>query len=86
MAGSPVLLTETRAHRELHEAAPAATRLYRDGDAQSLADAIEDLTAEAGRLRRAQVAAWDAATAEFNWEVQSQKLVARVEQVLASSR
>jgi glycosyltransferase involved in cell wall biosynthesis len=83
LGGLAVIATDTAGQREVASAAPQAVRLCRNGDASSLAAAINELLASPEALGQAKLAALNAARTRFCWEQQVPVLLASVEQALA---
>jgi glycosyltransferase involved in cell wall biosynthesis len=81
-AGIPVVATATAGQRWLAERVPDAVRLVGPGDAGALTRAIDGLYRNQAFYQRARAAASRAAETEFNWELESRKLVRVVEEVL----
>lgn len=78
LAGLAVAATDTPGQREVLQAAPSAGFLYRAGDARSLAVHLQGWIADPSALRAAQHAAWTAARGRFCWELEQDKLLAKL--------
>lgn len=84
-AGLAVIATDTAGQREVFQRFPDIGYLVEGGSAIALATAIEDLACHAAKLQVAKAAARAAATTQFCWELESQKLLAAAEAGLQGS-
>jgi glycosyltransferase involved in cell wall biosynthesis len=82
LAGLPVIASNTDGQREIAAAAPQAVTLYRAGDAQDLAQRLDELIASPGRRVAARQAALAAAQSRFCWERQERRLLAAISAAL----
>jgi glycosyltransferase involved in cell wall biosynthesis len=83
VSGLAIIATDTDGQKDILRALPGAGILCRMDDAESLAAAMKCYLDDADRLLQARVAARSAAENRFNWEIESGKLIARVETILA---
>lgn len=82
LAGLAVVATDTAGQAEIAAQAPEAVALCRNGEAASLAAALNALLASPGRLAAAKAAALEAAAAYYSWERQAPVLLRSVEEAL----
>ena len=79
LAGVPALISDIPAHCRYAAEAGRAVRLFRTGDAASLAGAIDHFLADSGtKLASAREAAFSLGQSELNWERESAVLTACV--------
>jgi glycosyltransferase involved in cell wall biosynthesis len=81
LGGLAVVASDTRGQQEVLSQMPGAGQMYRPGDPQSLACALNEWLANGSRLAQARQAAL-AASARFCWEVESNTLLASVARAL----
>ncbi len=81
-AGLAVIATNTAGQREVFERRPEIGSLIPPDDPEALAQAIQALLNDAGRLKAAKAAAVKAAEEEFCWERQQHNLLAAAEAAL----
>lgn len=86
LAGVPILLSDTDAHRAFARELGLAARLFPVNMPESLAAAIDSLLLDDNALAKARNAAWHLGQERFNWEVDSERLVAIVRSVLELGR
>lgn len=82
--GLAVVASDTEGQREVARQAPDAVRLYRSGNAESLARLLDAYAASPDRLRMSQQAALRAAAETFTWERQERVLLSSVDVALAA--
>jgi glycosyltransferase involved in cell wall biosynthesis len=82
LAGIAVIASRTRGQSELLAKCPDAGFLYDSGNIEQLALIIERLACEPELLARAKASALAAARDRWNWEQESQYLVASVDNLL----
>jgi len=82
LAGIAVVASDTAGHLEVAEQAPAAVRIYKSGDAPSLAANLRDLIDSPAKLLKAKAAALEAAAQTFCWEKQAPKLICSVQDAI----
>jgi glycosyltransferase involved in cell wall biosynthesis len=75
MAGLALALTDTVAHRALLARTSACGFLFPAGDAKALASRLDAVVDQTGALDTMKRASWAAATDEFNWDLESRRLV-----------
>ncbi len=85
-AGLAIVATATTGQREVLSQAPAAGALYPPGDHVALAAILRRWQEEPEALAEARRASLDAARTRFNWERESRKLMAVVEEVLQGGK
>ncbi len=85
MAGCAVALTDTTAHRRLLAGAGGWAFTFGRNDPGLLAAELRRLAAEPGRLAAQRRRAWELASAPFNWEAESGRLLAAVSAALPTS-
>ncbi len=86
LAGVPVVLSDTPAQARLAAELGAAARLYRVGDAESLAAALDAMLGDERRLQAAREVAWGLGRTRFNWDVEKAKFLTSVAVALAAPK
>jgi glycosyltransferase involved in cell wall biosynthesis len=84
LAGLPVLLSDTPAHRDFAKSAAGAAFLFKSDDPQDLARALDDILTSQPKLAAARARAFELGQTRFNWDIEKQKLIARVESGLTA--
>jgi glycosyltransferase involved in cell wall biosynthesis len=82
LGGLAVIASDTAGQVEIAERSGEAVRIYRAGDAASLASALNKLLASKESLDAARAAALEAARREFNWEQQAPVLLQSIRSAL----
>lgn len=82
LAGLAVAATETPGQRGIMAGIPDAGFLYVTGAANSLANHLRYWLEHPAALRAAQEKAWSLGTTRYNWDLEKEKLVAAVKNVL----
>ncbi len=82
ISGIPVIASDIPAHQGLAEHLRKAMRLFRGGDAESLASAMDALFLQSDELSSARADAWELGQERYNWEAEAPKLVSVMESVL----
>lgn len=85
LAGVPIIASDTPAQRAFAAAEPECTALYAVDDADALAARLDDWLLSPARLAEARACAFALGQARYNWEVESEILIALVENALARS-
>ena len=83
MSGLALIMTDTDGQKNIYARFPAAGRLCRMNDTESLAGAMRFFIEDAGRLMAAKKAAREAAETRFNWENESATLLENIKHCLA---
>jgi glycosyltransferase involved in cell wall biosynthesis len=78
IAGVPVLASDVPAHRRFAADAAEAVRLFKAGDAGSLADGMDALLTSAAALAAARTAAFQLGQGRFNWDLEQQTLLDQI--------
>jgi glycosyltransferase involved in cell wall biosynthesis len=86
LAGLPVVMSDIPAHRGLASELGDAAWLYSTSDASSLAEVLDTLLRNPGRLAAARAAAFMLGQTRFNWDVERAKFLEQVDGALASRR
>lgn len=86
MSGLAIVGTDTQGQKDIFLHFPSVVRLCRMNDAKSLAEALRHFIENKNALMTAKKAARAAAETEFNWELESQKLVRSFQTQVAISR
>ena len=86
LAGVPVLASATRAQLDLVPQLGDAMATFPLGDVTALAGLIDSYLLDPARLARARHAAWQLGQSRFNWERESERLVALIEDRLAARK
>lgn len=86
VAGIPVIMSDTLAHRHIAPELGDGCRIYRRGDPASLAAVLDGLLGDRGALTRARASAHRAGRTRFNWNVEKGRLVAFIEGTAATWR
>jgi glycosyltransferase involved in cell wall biosynthesis len=81
LAGLPILLSGSPAHRSFATELGEAAQLFPIDDPVALAGAMDAWLLDPRALARARQAAWTLGQRQFNWEIESEKLV----RIVASS-
>jgi glycosyltransferase involved in cell wall biosynthesis len=82
LAGVPMVLSDTPAHRELAPRLGPAALVADLENPKALAEAISRLAVDAAHGRQAAEHAWRLGQERYNWEVEKKNLVERVQRVL----
>jgi hypothetical protein len=82
LAGIPMVLSATPAHRELAPRLGAAAIVADTSDPRALANAITRLARDSGTWRAAAQWSWDLGQTRYNWDIEQASLVSRVHAVL----
>lgn len=82
LAGLAVAATDVPGQRLIMDSAPNAGYLYPVGDYTALAAILRGWIAQPESLQRSKAAALEAARSQWNWELESQKLVALIRHLL----
>jgi glycosyltransferase involved in cell wall biosynthesis len=82
LAGLAMAATNVQGQRRLLEEQPAFSGMYEPGDAEGLARILNEWT-DPSTLEKAKSMALEVAKTKWNWEREQEKLVQRVENVLA---
>jgi glycosyltransferase involved in cell wall biosynthesis len=85
LAGIPVLASDTTAQSELAEETAGAVFVYPQGDAQTLADQMDELMISQRRLTSARQAAWQYGQQKFNWDTEQRLFLKMIASVLSPS-
>ena len=85
LAGLPVIATATAGQQEIARKAPDAVGTFAVGDTEALAQRIGAYASDRAMLKTASAAALDAASHEFSWEVQRERLAESVRSALSAS-
>lgn len=83
-AGLAVVATNTAGQSEVMQAAPGCGLLIAADGGQQLTKQLDDLLGDRDRLRSCQIAARSAASTQFSWAHDASRLLAAVEQALAT--
>jgi glycosyltransferase involved in cell wall biosynthesis len=75
LAGIPVVATDTTGQQRICETIPDASRVVPIGNAEAIANAVQDLTATDAALAAAKEAAYKAGDRQYNWDIEKQRLV-----------
>jgi glycosyltransferase involved in cell wall biosynthesis len=86
LAGTPVLLSSTTAHRELAPALGGASKVTDISHPDEIAAAIDEWGGDADLLNAARSAAWRLGRDRYNWETEKSKFLSLVESALASGK
>lgn len=87
LAGVPVLLSDIPAHRRIACELGIAARLYREGDPDQLAAAIDELLSPTGEmLASARRHAFSLGQQRFNWDLEKHVLLSAVDRALSALR
>lgn len=86
VAGIPAIMSDVPAHREFAADAEGAVFLFRSDDPASLASALDHLLLDPDRLAQARTRAFALAQQRYNWQVESQRLIALVHDVVERPR
>jgi hypothetical protein len=70
LAGVPVVLSDTPAHRAFAVELGGAARVYKVDDAESLASALDAFLCNAAELAAARATAFHLGRSRFNWETE----------------
>jgi glycosyltransferase involved in cell wall biosynthesis len=81
LAGIPLVMSDTPAHRGLASELDGAARLYAIDDPQSLANAIDSLLREPAELCEARAKAFELGQRRFNWNCEQTKLLRLVKRL-----
>jgi glycosyltransferase involved in cell wall biosynthesis len=84
MSGLAVIATDTDGQKDILLSFPQAGALCRMDDAETLAAAMSAYLDHPDRLAQARAAARTAAEDRFNWETEAERLIARMEKLLAN--
>ncbi len=84
LAGIPVLMSNTLAHRRFADGLGAGLSLYPAEDAAALSRAMDQLLGDPARLREERSAAFRLGRDRFNWDAEKQVVLKHVEQALNS--
>ena len=84
LGGVPCLASATAAHLELASQLGDAMATFPIGDAQALSALIDSYLLTPSRLAKARQDAWQLGQSRFNWELDAERLVALVEEKLAT--
>ena len=82
LAGIPVLMTPTRAQREIAEKLGSAAMFVNFSNPAASARMLDEFFANQDRVDHARVAAWSLAQQTYNWDVESRKFLSMVELAL----
>ncbi len=82
LAGLPMLLSDSPAHRAFGPDLGQSARLFAAGDFEDLARGMDEWLTEPAVLARAREAAWRLGQSRFNWEVEKVKLISSVERAM----
>ena len=82
-AGLPALMSDITAHRNIQPELGEAGLLFKQGDPEDLAARIDELFADANRLKGAREAAWQLGQSQFSWETEEQILLKLVDECLS---
>ena len=86
LAGTPVMLSDTPAQRELAPDLGVAARLVSLENTADMAEVLNRLVEEPGALAAARAEAWRLGQTRYNWEFEKEALLASVERTLAQAR
>ncbi len=75
LAGIPVVMSDTPAHRSFANGLGDAVHLYRTEDHVSLSNSLDALFSSATTVAKARAEAWRLGREQFNWEVEQQRLL-----------
>lgn len=79
LAGLPVLASDTSAQSYIAKLCPEAIFTYPQQDPQALASAIDNLFASSEKMLRARSIAWQLGQRRFNWDIEREAFLRRVE-------
>lgn len=82
LAGVPAVMSDLPAHVSFATEAVGAVHLYRAEDAQSLANALDDLLCVPDRLGKARARAFALGQERFNWETEAPILLASISRAI----
>jgi glycosyltransferase involved in cell wall biosynthesis len=85
LAGLPIVASDVPAHRQFAPELGAAMRLFKAGDAPSLAGAIDAYLTSGARLAAARATAFRLGQERFNWDIEKCALIACVDRALTDS-
>ncbi len=85
LAGVPMLLSDSLAHRRFAPDLGDAAVLFPTGDAAKLAEAIDKLLLDKAALARARQAAWTLGQTRYNWQADAKRLVEFVQAIIKPS-
>lgn len=83
LAGDSLVLTATRAQRELADTLGHAAFCYTPGEVEALATQLRRWHNDRGSLEAARRSAWDWGTRRFNWDLEKVKFLSVIDAVLA---
>jgi glycosyltransferase involved in cell wall biosynthesis len=86
LAGIPIVMSDTPAHRSLASDLSAAARLYPEEDSRSLATALDGFLCDPQTLAQARAAAFNLGQQRFNWTVEKVKLLSLVDRALSERK
>lgn len=78
LAGLAVLASDTAGQREIMAATPEAGELYTAGDIEGLASILRHWADDPAAVRATQTAAWKLARTRYCWDLEKEKLLARL--------
>lgn len=84
LAGVPVMMSDTRAQRELAPALGASAMVVPLSDPVAIAAALDELGEAPARLAEAKRTAWRLGRERYNWEVEKETLVKTVDLAFAA--
>ena len=84
-AGLGIIASDTSAHSDFIAEYPAIGKIYKKGDHRALANILLDYHQNREKLLESRLAAFDTASKKLNWENESKKFLAVVEQTLNSN-
>ena len=86
IAGIAIAASDIPGQRSIMETCPAAGVMYRPGDFRQLAAQLQMWIKDPGKLTAAKTASLEAARTRWNWEHESEQLVATVTRLLSNER
>lgn len=86
LAGIPVVLSPTRAQREIADELGDAAVLVDFENPAASATRLDQLLGDASKSRRARDAAWDLAQTRFNWDLEQPKLLDLIRRALSDAK